>query len=357
MRKGQNVTIRHIAARAGVCISTVSRALRGDPRLPVATRERIGRIAKELKYRRHPLMAVLASVRRPGPWKGGLPLAFVTQCAPATDKPQGEYFESARRHALQLGYTMSFFNLGAQDKAGTLVKTLIARGVAGVVLGRLRGPIELFAEADWSRLAVVSMDRRLDQPQFHLVVPNITEPFFYVFNRVVECGYRRIGISEFGHEPPHPDDRARRAALLWCLENFKTRKNRVLVHRQRGFGTAAREAFLQWVKKERPDAVIGFNPTLHWWATQAGLEIPGQFALAVLVASDGQTERRVTGWLKDYKLAGETAVDFIDQMLRRGEFGVPLHPLETQIPGHWQEGETLPVLTNQVPFRISGQQQ
>jgi len=44
------VTIRHVAAAAQVSLSTVSRALRNDPRANKQTRERITKIAEELNY-------------------------------------------------------------------------------------------------------------------------------------------------------------------------------------------------------------------------------------------------------------------------------------------------------------------
>lgn len=44
------VTIRHVAARAGVGIATVSRALNGDPEIAAATRERILAVCRDLGY-------------------------------------------------------------------------------------------------------------------------------------------------------------------------------------------------------------------------------------------------------------------------------------------------------------------
>lgn len=49
-RMGEQVTSRDIAARAGVSQATVSRALRNSPLVRPETRERVHRIARELKY-------------------------------------------------------------------------------------------------------------------------------------------------------------------------------------------------------------------------------------------------------------------------------------------------------------------
>jgi len=47
-------TVRLIAETCGYSRSSVSLALRGDPRLPEATREKILRVARELGYRPNP---------------------------------------------------------------------------------------------------------------------------------------------------------------------------------------------------------------------------------------------------------------------------------------------------------------
>ena len=46
----KKVTIKHIAEKAGVSMSTVSRALRNDPAASAKTRERIHQIARQLHY-------------------------------------------------------------------------------------------------------------------------------------------------------------------------------------------------------------------------------------------------------------------------------------------------------------------
>lgn len=55
------VTIKHVAKAAGVNDSTVSRALRDDPRLRASTRRRIRAVACQMKYRVHPHARRLAT--------------------------------------------------------------------------------------------------------------------------------------------------------------------------------------------------------------------------------------------------------------------------------------------------------
>src|SRR5512133_2017725 len=53
------VTMATIAKAVGVTTSTVSKALRDDPALPLARRQQIRRAAKSLGYRPNPLVAAL----------------------------------------------------------------------------------------------------------------------------------------------------------------------------------------------------------------------------------------------------------------------------------------------------------
>lgn len=67
MSKGK-VTMRDIAAELGITAAAVSMALRQDPRISAATRERVRAVAERLGYRPDPLVSVLMAQRR---GKGG----------------------------------------------------------------------------------------------------------------------------------------------------------------------------------------------------------------------------------------------------------------------------------------------
>ena len=58
-----NVTIRDVAAAAGVSVATVSRALRGLPSVAPATRERVEQVAAELHYSPDPYASSLSSAK------------------------------------------------------------------------------------------------------------------------------------------------------------------------------------------------------------------------------------------------------------------------------------------------------
>src|SRR6478672_407615 len=60
------VTMKSIAAQAGVTQATVSMSLANNPRIPLVTRERIQAIARRLGYHPNPYVSTLMRIRRQG---------------------------------------------------------------------------------------------------------------------------------------------------------------------------------------------------------------------------------------------------------------------------------------------------
>src|ERR1700748_1389319 len=110
-----SVHMEDIAFAAGVSRSTVSRALRNDPRLKSETCARVQKMAAELGYRPNPfvatLMADLQRKRRP---------STSSTLAVVTPHPSREgwrrqnpsfvdYFEGAKERAASQGYALETF--------------------------------------------------------------------------------------------------------------------------------------------------------------------------------------------------------------------------------------------------------
>src|SRR3954465_73494 len=75
----ERVTMAAVAKRAGVHVTTVSLALRNHPSLPVATRQRLQALAKEMGYQPDPALSSLVAYRsRTKPARTKLMLAYVT---------------------------------------------------------------------------------------------------------------------------------------------------------------------------------------------------------------------------------------------------------------------------------------
>jgi DNA-binding LacI/PurR family transcriptional regulator len=134
------ITQAQVAAVAGVTQAAVSLALRNDPKLPKATRERIRAIAKEIGYVPDPRLAALSRYRHGGR-RGGQSAALGFLVSEATAdwwRRQPLYrdiYDGAMEAAASLGYQMTLQVLpDAREDQRRLARTLSARGVRGLLV-------------------------------------------------------------------------------------------------------------------------------------------------------------------------------------------------------------------------------
>src|ERR1700761_862821 len=137
----QTVRMAEIAQRLGVASSTISRALRDDPRISIELRNRVRRVAKELGYRPNPMVsALMASRRRRGSGGAVDVIALVTNYGGRQNwrtKDGWRWgYEGILRRARELGFRVEVFAL--QDFRGRMERlqsALRARAIRGVILG------------------------------------------------------------------------------------------------------------------------------------------------------------------------------------------------------------------------------
>src|SRR4051812_36638174 len=137
----QTMRMAEIAQRLRVASSTISRALRGDPRIGEEMRERVRELADELGYRPNPLVSALMANRRRRGGAGEVDvIGLVTNYGGrehwrTKDVCRWE-FEGIQRRAKELGFRIEIFALG--DFRGDMARlqaTLRARAIRGVLLG------------------------------------------------------------------------------------------------------------------------------------------------------------------------------------------------------------------------------
>jgi LacI family transcriptional regulator len=180
------VTLAVVAARAGVHVSTVSRALTpGASGISAATAERIRTLAAELGYQRDPAAAALRT---------GRSRVFGVLVPRLTDFVLARIYEGLDAEAAEHGYNT--FVANTTDDAGLRrerLEELLARRVDGIVLGdaRLDGDdlVKLLAERN---VPYVLVSRRL---KGHLSVT--TDDLLggrLAAEHLLELGHRHVGV-------------------------------------------------------------------------------------------------------------------------------------------------------------------
>lgn len=337
------ITMKSIAAQAGVTQATVSMSLANNPRIPVATRDRIQALAKKLGYRPNPYVSTLMRLRRQGkPLTDKPALALVC----AQDLADGwrnhpsltirQMREGALERATLRGYRAQEFWLHRDGmSAERFSEMLHARGIQGMVLSPLaegRPPPAL----RWDYFAAVS----LSVPLPSLTVTTVcNDHYFSSMKAVRECyqrGYRRPGLAL-------REIHRHRFQGRWqggYLVSGELMPELELVEPLFVKDWDDEKAIARWVRREKPDVVINLGgKPLYDVLTRAGWRIPQDLGFAWL-ACPGLGDP-MSGIWQNGRQIGAMAVDALISMVERHELGVPEQVTTLMLEGQWNEGQTL----------------
>jgi len=349
------VTLRDVAAAAGVNPSTVSRALWNDPRLRPATRSRLQALARELGYRPNPFVsAFTAQVRthRRAPQHAAI---AVLDTFGDTDDPQQKwlvvYLRGARRRATDNGFNVEILKpQGAVQSLHDLSQVIRARGLHAVLVLPVTGQPS-FSDFDFTHLACATIDYSLQHPPLHRASPDYFQGMHLALDslrahrrhRIGFCTYRgevrRIGAHWMGaflnwQQACPPEERV--APCVVSLDH----NGAPLASREADRGWAACQAeFGGWLKQERPDAVVSNDLFFLDWLRKLGRRVPQDVAFASLGLTVEQ--RDLAGIDQMSERVGAAATDLIIEQIHRNEFGIPLTPKTVLVPGVWVDGATV----------------
>jgi LacI family transcriptional regulator len=331
------ITIRELADLAGVSTATVSRAMNNDRRTAEKTRIRIRGLAEKYGYRPNPGMAAVAS-RRKRSHLQGLPVACLTQLQIPGNAYITQKIDAITPFAEQHGFRIHVHNLPmdvGKDQLEEELDLLARRGTAGIVFLQLLGDLRAFAEVDWSRFCVVSMERGLREPQFTSIRPCITDRVFLCWRKARELGFRRILMTYCDLLHGHPDMRDYQAALLWCQQQTPV-KERIPMFTW-GQDEEISERLGDCIRRYDVDVVLAFLPYLYNVMLNAGVQIPRDVGYISLHSRLPFT----TGAKDNEMLLNAAVVQELEQMIRHGRQGVPDVAKDVQIYTQWQSGETI----------------
>jgi LacI family transcriptional regulator len=342
VRQIQTVRMAEIAQQLGVASSTVSRALRGDPRIGAKMRRRVEDLAEKMGYRPNPLVSALMASRRR---RGGVGevdvIALVTNYGGRESWRSKEVcqweFEGVVARAAALGFRIEIFPLSEYHGDPTrLAATLRARGIRGVLLGFSREeteqvplPTEGFAVAGLSayfRWAAV------DRANFH---------GFYNVQLALEqmwrLGYRRPALVV-------PESNNQISNNLWSGAFLDWQRRLPKRDRCESFIPADAEDFAEfnkWLDANESDSLLVYKVPVRRYLAKRGCSIPGDVGLAYLYRTSDEmgTAAGVDGNLS---AVGAAALDLVVEKLNANITGVGDHPKEVLIKGTWHDGATLP---------------
>lgn len=329
---------RNLAEEAGVTQATVSRALRADVRISARTRQRVLAAARRLGYLPDAALSRLASLRWGNLPRGGPVMAFVTSYGCALDKTLygEEMFREGGRAARQLGYELQHFELGDFRHPGQLARILFQRGIRGVLLVKLlERKLEPALRSGFH--ALVGCDLGKVRPSCSVVMPDYFEGTREAWRRARKSGARRIGaalLREVG---------AQDFELKWGALRAEADLDREGVLLEPYFfpdwGQAAQRRLLAWVRKVRPEVVLGFSDTVYWWLREAGLSVPSDVGFVSLI-KDPHEQYPISGMMLPMGRIAAASVRLLDSHLRNNLTGTE-QPSTVLVRQSWLAGVTV----------------
>jgi LacI family transcriptional regulator/LacI family fructose operon transcriptional repressor len=331
--------MQDVARAAGVHQTTVSRALRNDPRIPEATRERITRIAESLGYRPDPLVSALIAMRRSRhPPRYPVSLGFVAYTSTHYRRyaPHQYTYEAhlagARAAAERQGYQVELFPMNSPGMTPRrLDEILSTRNIPGLIIGSLpegRGGFSL----SWERFCTVVIEYTFTHAALDRVVHDSYDGMRRIMQQCRAAGLRRVGLmlTAMGHERTE-----RLNGAAYWIEQKSDR-----------FFQPVPPLFLPlwdpqavtvWHRQHRLEVVVTSNallPGLLAWCEQRGLR-PGVDLRVVNVnaALDGP----VAGVYQDPFTIGATAARMVIEKIGRNDRGIPTVRQTILTQGRWVE--------------------
>lgn len=336
------VSLRDLARMADVSHATVSLALRNQPQVAAATRERIQQLARSCGYQPDPMLRALAEYRRGKATPHyRATLAWLTYYR---DPKQADIIidflhhrQGAEERAAELGYKIEIF-APARDRLGSaqLKKILQARGIQGILLPPLpkHGPLLDF---DFTPFSVITFGHSLMAPSLDLVANDQFAASALALKKLRAMGHRRIGFVT--SRPLGERTNWQFVGGYLGEQAGLPAKERlpIFLHEESALSAAGFQALTPWLKKHRPDAVITHFPEMLGHLSRQGVRVPEDISVAMLPAVAQETWAGVD---LNSKEVGRTAVDSLASMLYHNERGVPTTPKRILIQAIWQEGTT-----------------
>lgn len=332
------VRLQDIADALSIHKSTVSLALRNDRRIPEKTRKRVLRMAETLGYRRNASLEMLANYRWPDKKRKSVASIAIIHPSSRDILPNKlrELETSAADRASELGFSSETFFLSDYKSPASLGRMLLSRGISGLLIfgGNQDQHWQGFP---FDKFCCVGCQGGFGLPDIHLVRENHFSDFVNVYQNLSRLGYQRIGLMPQFNEWSITDER-RLAAAYFLNHHIIPRDERMPVLPIK-YGES--EPIIPWIRAHRPQAVITCTPGVYYFLEENNIAIPDDLALAFLEVED-ENRGKMAGIGMSYSVVGRRAVDFVLDMLRRNDFGVPESQEILSVRAEYYPGETAP---------------
>ncbi len=335
------ISLKDIAAAAGVHYSTASLALRDSPKLPRETRERIQAVAEKMGYRPDPALSALNAYRKVKRHE-----SYQSTLAVVSDNPAWMRYHTGaaqlrglKVQAERLGYNVETFIVDARVlSASRLGTVLYSRGISGLMISPMSQPHTIL-DLPWERFSCVASGYSLEKPEVYRVMSAHYRNGMRCLQHLYKCGYRRIGYAMLRSVHERVGLRYGAAYDTFCREHPEVMPLPFFLPENYEREYTPKKV-LAWIRRHRIDAVFNTHENdLMQWLPELGVRIPEDVAL--INASTPSRDGPQTGVFENNEIIGRTMVNTLVGMMHRDERGLPEAAILTMVDGEWVEGATV----------------
>ena len=340
MRK---VTLRDIAQKSGVSVTSVSLAMRGSKRVSPEKTKEIRNLANEMGYVRDPMMSALCSYRdstRPRNKNANINFLQFGADSPAmkdAGKVASDFWRGALDQSQQLGYSLNTIWAGDPSLSPSRLKNILnSRGVSGLIVYEANCPISKF-ESIFEDFSSIWVGDGPKGASLHSVRLNRFSSMNLVWSHLSELGYQNGGLIMADHSLDQNYGEWE-AAHNHFQRKFVGQPHFIPPLTFTSKDSCNKEELKQWVERWNPQVVISTFRVIYPMLLELGYSIPkdlGYLSLSTKMGSE------ISGIDQQTESIAQTGVRLLDQLICNREVGIPHHQQIIETNGDWVEGRSL----------------
>jgi DNA-binding LacI/PurR family transcriptional regulator len=334
------ISIRDLARTLELSHTTVSDALRNNPRVRRETRERVLKAAKEAGYRYNPLAgALMSEMRRSGTGSFHGVLAVVdlesAEQRLSSSRPyHREVFRGAKEKGLGLGFKTVAFVLGSEGLTVSRLDSILkSRGIHGLLILPAASNPDI-SNLEWDVYAGIYTDYIIEKPALDSVCSDHFRSMVMAMRKLEALGYRRPGLVLHS---AHDQRLLNRWEAAYRIQDAKSDK--FVAIEPLVLEDVNKLAFKKWFNVNNPDVVLCHRPEVKVWMESLGARIPETHGFCCLNVMNSETP--VSGLDLRPRLIGSRGMELLVGQMRRNVYGVPETASTMTIPAQWIDGPTM----------------